>query len=406
MNPAYEKMEHEDSYEYGLRLIEIKMEMRPDDLDWQDIIEATGIDCHRDTLRKAASTTPYSGYEVSQYYKRKFAERGGNFDYSAELEAKLFALRKESTKFYDQRREWNKLVDLVARKENIEDKLILAAQSLGSDYPLIERKTNTTYGDDEAVLVFSDWHYGLSTDNIWGKYDTDICKYRVEYLLDVAISKLQLHKPRRLHVILLGDLAHGAIHVSARVASEELVCDQIMQVSEIIAQAISSLADHVEQVCVHSTYGNHMRTVQNKKDSLHADNMEKLIPWWLRQRLASRNDVVFPLSNHYEFIVLDVCGFKICATHGDLDVVRGAGRTFNALFAGRYGYRIDYIILADKHHEESFSELGTKTIMAGCLCGPDDYANSKRLYSAPSQLMMFFDGTHGRGATYEIEVDT
>ena len=62
VNPKYERREGEDTYEYGLRLIEIKVEQKPDDLDWEDIVEATGIECHRDSLRKAASVTPYSGY--------------------------------------------------------------------------------------------------------------------------------------------------------------------------------------------------------------------------------------------------------------------------------------------------------------------------------------------------------
>ena len=58
MNPKYEQKDGEDLYEYGLRLIEIKMEQKPDDLDWEDIVEATQLDCHRDSLRKAASVTP------------------------------------------------------------------------------------------------------------------------------------------------------------------------------------------------------------------------------------------------------------------------------------------------------------------------------------------------------------
>ena len=32
VNPKYERREGEDAYEYGLRLIEIKVEQRPDDL--------------------------------------------------------------------------------------------------------------------------------------------------------------------------------------------------------------------------------------------------------------------------------------------------------------------------------------------------------------------------------------
>ena len=53
VNPKYERREGEDAYEYGLRLIEIKVEQKPDDLDWEDIVEATGIECHRDKIGRA-----------------------------------------------------------------------------------------------------------------------------------------------------------------------------------------------------------------------------------------------------------------------------------------------------------------------------------------------------------------
>ena len=61
MNSRYQIREGEDKYEYGLRLIQIKIEEKPEDLDWQDIIELCGLDCHRDSLRKAASFRSSSG---------------------------------------------------------------------------------------------------------------------------------------------------------------------------------------------------------------------------------------------------------------------------------------------------------------------------------------------------------
>jgi hypothetical protein len=39
MNPQYKKLESETDYEYGLRLISIKVEEKPDDLDWEDIVK-------------------------------------------------------------------------------------------------------------------------------------------------------------------------------------------------------------------------------------------------------------------------------------------------------------------------------------------------------------------------------
>lgn len=178
-----------------------------------------------------------------------------------------------------------------------------------------------------------------------------------------------------------------------------------MQVSEIMAQAISVLADEVEQTVVHATYGNHLRTVQNKNDSIHADNMERLIPWWLEQRLRDRSDIVFPESEYYEFLYFSVCGYNICAAHGDLDNVKNAGKTLHTLFAKKYSSDIDYVVLADKHHKEEFEELGIESMIAPCLCGTDDYANGKRLYSTPAQLMMVFRPGVGADACYQIKLN-
>ena len=406
MNPKYERLDGEDQYEYGLRLIETKVEKQPDDLEWEDIVEAAGINCHRDSLRKAAATTPYSGYAVAQYYKKKYAV-GNNADkrYIKEIDCKIAELRKESKRFYDQRREFNKLVDKIGRSENIEDRLVEAAEKLNEFVPL-EVNKSTTYEMDnsEAVIVFADWHYGMTTNNIWGRYDPQICRERVSVVVEKAIERLRLNKCRKLHVVLLGDAAHGAIHTSARVASEELTSDQLMQVSEIMAQAISLLADEVEETVVHATYGNHLRTVQNKNDSVHADNMERLIPWWLKQRLQGRRDVTFPETAIHEFVEFDVCGYNICATHGDLDNIKNAGTTLHTLFYKRFRKDIDYVLLADKHHKEEFEELGIESIICPCLCGTDDYANGKRLYSTPAQLMLVFRPGVGADAYYQIRL--
>ena len=406
MNPKYERRDQEPLYEYGLRLIETKVEQKPDDLDWQDIIEATGMDCHRDSLRKAATVTPYSGYAVMQYFKKKGSiESDGHSDeYLKELDGKIVEMRKEAKRYQDQRREFRKLVDSAGRTEHLEDELVKAAQALNVAIPLAANKDPHYDSEQEAVLILADWHYGMVCENIWGKYNTDICKERVRKLVEEATEKIRLHGCRKLHILILGDMAHGAIHVSARVASNELVCEQIMNVSELLAQAISLLADSVDETYVYSTYGNHLRTIQNKSDSIHRDNMERLIPWWLEQRLSERGDVYFPPSEYYEFLYLDVCGYKICATHGDLDRLHSTGKTLNTLFSKRYGSQIDYVILADKHHQEEFEELGIESIICKSLCNADEYANGKRLYSTPGQLMMTFNTRVGRDASYQIKL--
>jgi DNA repair exonuclease SbcCD nuclease subunit len=260
-------------------------------------------------------------------------------------------------------------------------------------------------GGDEAVLAFSDWHYGMKTSNVFNSYNAEICKQRVSNTVNAAISRIQLHRCRKLHIVVLGDLVHGAIHSSARVASEELVCEQLMQASEILAQAIMKLSQYVEETLVYMTYGNHARTVQNKHDSIHRDNMERTVPWWLTQRLQMYNNITIMPESENEFLFVNACGHDICASHGDLDTVKCSPRLLATIFQKKYGKDIEYVLLGDKHHRESFNELGITATICGSLCGTDDYANDKRLYSHPEQLLLIVNPEYGVDAEYRLKCD-
>ena len=247
VNPIYNRRDNEEKYEYGLRLITEKVEKNPSDLDWADIVEALNLNCHRDSLRKAAATTEFSGYSVMKYFKQKYAGVNKETDlYLDELELKTMELKKERQRLFDQRRELNKILTVVSRREFMDEQLQAAALTVNKTVPLSFRKQIAKSGIDEAIVVFADWHYGMSVENVWQKYNCDECRRRVEALVSSIASKLILHKPNRTHIVILGDMAHGAIHTSARVASEELVCEQLMQVSEILAQAINEIANHCE----------------------------------------------------------------------------------------------------------------------------------------------------------------
>lgn len=328
----------------------------------------------------------------------------------SDIDNKLIELKKERQKFFDQRREFNKLVSSEGRREHLYEVLKVAAENLNNsigdlydDIPQIEQY----YSDNEAVLIFSDWHYGMITKNIFNTYNTDICKERVKQVVDSAIQRLSLHQCRKLHIVVLGDLFHGAIHTSARVASEELVCDQLMQVSEILAQSIYRLSRYVEDTIVYMTYGNHARTVANKQDSIHRDNLERIIPWWLNERMANMGagNVYIAEPSENEFLLIDAAGHQICASHGDLDSVKSSPKLLSTLFRKKYGKEIEYIVVGDKHHVESFEEFDITAQICGSLCGTDDYANGKRLYSAAKQLMLIVNPEIGIDAEYKLKAN-
>ena len=49
--------------------------------------------------------------------------------------------------------------------------------------------------------------------------------------------------------------------------------------------------------------------------------------------------------------------------------------------------------------------LDIESILIRSLCGTDEYANNKRLYSKPGQTLIVFNPEYGREATYHIPLD-
>lgn len=328
----------------------------------------------------------------------------GDNTYSNDLKEQLDEIYKAKRQLWDQRREYNKVLTSDARADHLAERLIEAANIVPlKDYSDVFTLKHSG-SNKEAVLVCSDWHYGQVSNNIWNQYDVSICLQRVSKLFNKVSAALREHDVKVLHIVLLGDFVNGAIHTGSRVASEENTCDQLMHVSEVLANFINELSVHVDKVDVYSTYGNHARTVQNKDDSIHSDNMERIIPFWLKQRLQNNHKVNIVDSDFYEFIYFNVCGYNVCCTHGDLDKFKDVGVTINSLFSKKYGKTIDYTFSGDKHHLESFEQFGIESALVGSLCGTDEYANNRRLYAQPMQTFCIFTPEDGKRCTYNIKL--
>lgn len=317
---------------------------------------------------------------------------------------KMFKLKKQ---FYDQRREYNKLLTQDARWDNLTDKLFYAATTLGDIKPLDFTKVNkfsSKSKECEAVLFLTDWHVGLTAENIWNSYNIDVLEDRLMKLKEKTIQYIERHKPSVLHVAIMGDMVAGAIHVSARVQSEEDTCDQLMRVSEYLAEFVNLLSQYVPKVEVYTTYGNHGRTVQNFKDSVHSDNMEKIIPWWMKQRLKGNDAITIKDNSIHEFVLIPVYDRNIVVVHGDLDRKSSSASTIYRLFSAKFNKHVHYIASGHIHHVECEEELGLEEITVGSICGTDEYANGKRLYSTPSQTLVFFGSDGEKDGHYDISL--
>lgn len=396
-----ERRSGETDFEYHKRLV------------YGKLVDKTLADVDYSELAELVYGKPYSSDVARRMmYGSKFTvdlvDRSGINQLSSEalsdIDEKIIELQKERKRISDQRREFSKVISSDARWDHLKDVIRSSAETLQPLGCMIDqdKKLNPWPSDGEAVLVFSDWHYGMTTNNVFNTYDTDICKERVNHIIHEASSRIILNSCKKLHIIVLGDLIHGNCHVSARVASEEVAVEQLMHASELLAQAICDLSQYVDETYVYVTYGNHARTVPNKQDSIHKDNMERFIPWWLEQRLKPYQDIHVVEGDTNEFLFINACGHDICAAHGDLDTVRTSPRILTALFNKKYGKNVEYILLGDKHHRESFEELGVTSMVCGSLCGADDYASDRRLYSEPSQLLLIVTPECGVDAEYRL----
>lgn len=240
------------------------------DMDWNSIADIINKELGNDEkpYSEAAFRKPYQ--QARRFYEAGVFNNLSKDKYFKELQVQKDAVYKEKRKLYDQRREYNKLLTSDARAEHLNDELIRAAYRLNEEKPLVFQEKWFKHNiHKEAVLCWADWHYGMITDNIWNTYNTEICRKRVKTLVEITKEFIEINNVDVLTILTLGDAAHGSIHTGCRVQSEEDTCDQLMHVAEIMAEAINELSTVVNHIDVYSCYGNHLRTIQNKNDSIH-----------------------------------------------------------------------------------------------------------------------------------------
>lgn len=397
-----EQHENENDYEYGLRIIRAKVD-REVDLDWDEICSLLKLDCHRDSIRKATSVTPYNGVAVAKYYEDKIAkiemERSSTNSSTVqelidELEQKKIELQKERYKLQDQRRQYHSLVRTEARWEALMDTIKEEVAKLPS-LTWHSHRHYLNFGGNEASLLLSDWHIGTEIDTPHNTFNLKIAQERIDKLKHDTIKHCKLNNVNTLHVNIAGDMISGVIHVTTRILNQENVVSQIMTCSELLAQLINDLATEFSFVNINYTIGNHGRVSANVKESLDSENFEYLILEFLKLRLKKAKNVHFNESKvDKEIVTYKVFGETIALVHGHREKKPFDSTKELSAFLGE---KVDMVMMG---HFHNFA-VRNNVVVNGCLSGADEYANNLRFNNAPSQVLAihFQDGNK---ALYEI----
>ena len=373
------------SYENELQLLIDKVE-GVDDKSWEDMVAELHLSMHPDSLRKSFNAGRYSGYAVAKYYQDKFENEYCSQDEIDRLEQLKTEVYKEKIKYQDARREYRKELTSEARFENLIDVLKQEIANLDDlpSYHYGERIEKTKQPKD-AILALSDWHIGAIIDTQWNCYSIDIAKERMEQLLKKVKRYLLNYNITNLVVEVNGDMVHGLINVSNRVQSEEDVVSQIIIVSDMLSYFINELKPYVKNLKVVTTLGNHGRLIPNKKESINKENMEMLIPEFLKLKLDK--DINILTSNGLDFIKYKIGDRVICLSHGQYDKVNEVIEDFSKM----YKCVPNEIHLGHTHSYKDINDSNIYITVNGSLMGSDEYAVNLRKITKPSQNLIIYD---------------
>ena len=295
---------------------------------------------------------------------------------------------KERMRTRDEWTTYRKLMREDARIDSLKEIIADGIASLNSLPEYTYKKSKSSLKSKEAVLMLSDLHIGVKCDNFYNKYNVEIAYKRVDKLVDDVINYCHSLGVSTLNVINLGDLIQGIIHFNARVEEEIDVIEQVMVASEIVAKALNKLQSAAPYVIYRSVVDNHSRLSSSKEESIESENLNKIIDWYLKERLAS-SKIEFAYDNLDEGIGRFELenGKRVIFAHGHNDNINQAFQHF----VGATEEFVHYILLGHYHCEKAKSYQGTKVIVNGSVVGTEQYALSKRLFSKPSQTLLVFD---------------
>lgn len=369
-----------NSYEQNLRTLIDKVDGTLD-MGWQEICDYIGADIHPDSLRKAFATTDYGGYKVAKYLMDKTAHELTD-DMIKTLQSKKEEEYKKRVRLQDARREYNKELRAEARYENLVEVMRDSIEYM----PNLEfRSKHVDSNDVKAILLVSDLHYGALIDNPINFYDTSVCKERMNTLLNKTIKYCTIHRVKELYVNLAGDLVCGNIHLGSRVEQEEDIITQTMQVAELLANFLSDLSKHVDNIVLVCVQGNHSRVNPDLKANLNQENFERIIFEYIKMRLP---EIKMLRNGNEDWIAYDIGDKKIFLEHGDKSSVSSAKEKA----VNMVGYAPDVILFGHFHHMELNDKNGTDVVVNGSVMGVDSYAIRRRFNTNPYQVMQVYDG--------------
>ena len=277
---------------------------------------------------------------------------------------------------------------------------------------IAERSPIAPIGKRTLVLCVADCHYGAEwivrglRGEILNPYNPAVFGERMDDLLAQVREIIVKENISDVQLLLCGDSLDGMLRNSQLMKLRWGVIESCMRFSEHMAQWIAALSQYAT-VSVCGVDGNHTetRTLNSKRGDFPGENLEKVIFWFLAERLKGVPGV-FVDSVTEQRKHLTVQGFNLLLTHGtDIKSLENAAKQTMLL----YGEAIDYLICGHKHREQEYvsgyTDQGNSVVIrVPSVCGMDEYAQRLGYGGKPGALAMVLEAGYGRRCIYPISL--
>ena len=395
-----EKREHESNLDWHRRLINGKLvDKTLADVDYSELSEYVyGQPYSSDVARRMM----YGSKKTLELFDEECREVTGE-EASADLDMRMLELQIERQKFFDQRMAWNKMVRERAREEELNEIIqnCIASGSL-PELRYEDSVLHRVVGDNTLLVSLNDLHYGANVNNAWCTYNSEICAEMMARYLEKVITIGNMQMSEDVVVWGAGDFISGNIHRSIQVSNKENVIEQVMGVSELIAQFVAGLSGNFRTVRFVSVAGNHSRIEPNKDNAITGERLDNLIEWYLKARLQNFENVIISDDHRLDntISVFDVRGQNYCLVHGDFDTSAAKMQALQQMV----GVPICAVLSGHMHHNQTNVVQGVRTVMAGSFQGMDSFCVEKRIVGQPEQMVCVCDDT-GIRCYYDIPLN-
>lgn len=373
----------------------LKRKRTDENLEWQDVAdfrsEFNGDLEHRDTVRKGSKLL----YEyIDAGWVNEPVETENNSD-----NAELIKMRKEKIKLSDARVEYNRLIRQEARKESYVDmvKRIICENVEPMNIPVHYTLFNSS---TDLLVHLTDIHTGIEIHNWKNDFNADILRQRIEKFTSDILDIRGQHDSENCYLV-IGEILSGIIHNNLRLQNNMDLMEQFKYVSELISAMLSRMANHFSHIYVYTTPGNHSRISPKKEEALDGENMDVLLPFYLKARMQNvENITICDNTVEPEIAMFNIRGNNVFAAHGHKDSPSNVVQNFTMMF----NIKPNIVLLGHRHTNGLTTVYDTKVIESGCCSGSDNYAVSIRKVNKPEQTVSVI-GENGLICLYDIQLN-